>query len=136
VLYKLVEDKHVLAIDEPLSVRATKPALYRIADTSLRFYLAAGLRAEQARQVLSSGHADRPPMGRKLWYAGSVKWLDRPFGSQDLAALQRGAPEVPGFDPGKTALIGVSSTGFTDSAAANLAFRWLPEDIVSAFAVV
>src|SRR5580692_9653638 len=42
VLHRLVEDKHVLAIDEPLSVRATKPALYRIADTSLRFYLAIG----------------------------------------------------------------------------------------------
>ena len=30
ILHRLVEDKHVLAIDEPLSVRSTKPALYRI----------------------------------------------------------------------------------------------------------
>ena len=37
------------------------------------------------------------------------------------------------FDPGETALIGVSCTGFTDSAAANLALCWLPEDIIRAF---
>jgi len=41
---------------------------------------------------------------------------------------------VPGFDPGETALIGVSCSGFTDSAATGLALRWLPEDIVGAFA--
>jgi hypothetical protein len=41
---------------------------------------------------------------------------------------------VPGFDPGETALISVSRTGFTDSAATSLALCWLPEDIVSAFA--
>lgn len=67
-------------------------------------------------------------------YAGSVKWLEHPLGSRDLAMLQRGAPLVPGFDPAETALIGVSCTGFTDSAAANLALRWLPEDIIRAFA--
>ena len=47
VLRRLVEDKHVLAIDEPLSARATKPALYRVADPSLRFYLAAGRAAHE-----------------------------------------------------------------------------------------
>jgi uncharacterized protein len=190
VLRRLVEDKHVLAIDEPLSVRATKPALYRVADTSLRFYLAIGRAAHELsrrgrgaaagtlisrrwaswrgravepviREALSLAAgdlpwpeasavggwwnrafdpeidlvgADRAPVARKLWYAGSVKWLDHPFGSRDLAALQRGAPLVPGFDPGETALISVSCTGFTDSAAANLALCWLPEDIIRAFA--
>ena len=180
----------MLAIDEPLSVRATKPALYRVADTSLRFYLAIGRAAHELsrrgraaaagtlisrrwaswrgraveptiREALSLAAADLPwpeatvvggwwnrafdpeidligadraPVARKLWYAGSVKWLDHPFGSRDLAALQRGAPQVPGFDPGETALISVSCTGFTDSAAANLALRWLPEDIIRAFA--
>jgi hypothetical protein len=33
-------------------------------------------------------------------------------------------------------LIGVSCAGFTDSAAANLALRWLPEDIIGAFALM
>lgn len=78
--------------------------------------------------------ADRAPVARKLWYAGSVKWLDRPFGAPDLAVLQRSAPQVPGFDPGQAALIGVSRSGFTDSATTNLALCWLPGDIISAFA--
>jgi hypothetical protein len=63
-----------------------------------------------------------------------VKWLDQPFGTGELVELQRAAPQVPGFDPGETALISVSRTGFTDSAATSLALCWLPEDIVSAFA--
>jgi uncharacterized protein len=190
VLRQLVENKHVLAIDEPLSVRATKPALYRVADPSLRFYLAAGRAAHELsrrgrataasalisrrwaswrgravepviREALSLAAADLPwpeaaatggwwnrafdpeidlvgadraPVATKLWYAGSVKWLDHPFGSRDLAALQRGAPQVPGFDPDETALIGVSRAGFTDSALMDLALRWLPDDIIRAFA--
>jgi hypothetical protein len=189
ILRRLVADKHVLALDEPLSVRATKPALYRVADSSLRFYLAIGRaahdlsrrgRAEAAaslvtrrwpswrgraveptiREALSLAAAelpwpeapvvgawwnrafdpeidlvgaDRGPVARRLWYAGSVKWLDHPFGSRDLAALQRGAPLIPGFEPRETALIGVSCAGFADSAATDLALRWRPEDIVGAF---
>jgi hypothetical protein len=189
VLHRLVEDKHVLALDEPLSVRATRPALYRVADSSLRFCLAIGRaahdlskrgRAEAAaslvtrrwpswrgraveptiREALSLAAADLPwpeaivvggwwnrafdpeidlvgadrgPVARKLWYAGSVKWLDHPFGSRDLAALQRGAPLVPGFEPRATALIGVSCAGFADSAATDLMLCWRPEDIVRAF---
>jgi hypothetical protein len=78
--------------------------------------------------------ADRGPVARKLWYVGSVKWLDQPFGRRDLAALQRGAPQVPGFNPRETALISVSCTGFTDSAATGLALCWLPGDVVGAFA--
>jgi AAA+ ATPase superfamily predicted ATPase len=190
ILHRLVEDKHVLAIDEPLSVRPTKPALYRVADPSLRFYLAVGRaahelsrrgRAEAAATLISRRWAswrgravepvirdalslaaadlpwpeaaavgswwnrafdpeidligaDRAPVATKLWYAGSVKWLDHPFGSRDLAALQHGAPQVPGFDAEETALIGVSCAGFADAAATNLALRWLPADVVGAFA--
>ena len=190
LLHRLVEDKHVLAIDEPLSVRPTKPALYRVADPSLRFYLAAGRAAHELSRrgraaaagtlisrrwaswrgravepvirealILAAADlpwpeaiavggwwnrafdpeidligADRAPVATKLWYAGSVKWLDHPFGSRDLAALQRGAAQVPGFDPEGTALIGVSCAGFVDAAATNLALRWLPADVVAAFA--
>lgn len=32
--------------------------------------------------------ADRGAVARKLWYAGSVKWLDHPFGSRDLRYLR------------------------------------------------
>jgi uncharacterized protein len=40
LLRRLVKDKRVLALDEPLSTVAGKPALYRIADSNLRLYLA------------------------------------------------------------------------------------------------
>jgi uncharacterized protein len=190
VLRRLVEDKHALAIDEPLSLRATKPSLYRVADTSLRFYLAIGRAAHELsrrgrsaaagtlisrrwpswrgravepviREALSLAAAglpwpeasavggwwnrafdpevdlvggDHAPVATRLWYVGSVKWLDSPLGSGDLATLQRAAPSVPGFDLAKTAMIGVSRAGFTDAAAANLAHCWHPENIVQAFA--
>jgi AAA+ ATPase superfamily predicted ATPase len=190
VLRRLVEDKHVLAIDEPLSVQASKPALYRVADPNLRFYLAMGRAAhELSRRGRSAGAAtlitrrwaswrgravepliqealslaaadlpwpeatvvggwwnrafdpeidligaDRAPVARKLWYAGSVKWLDSPFGSRDLAALQRGVTHVPGYEPDQTALISVSCSGFTDTMAESLALAWRPEDVVRAFA--
>ena len=51
LLHGLVEDKGVLAVDEPLSTKPGRPALYRVADSSLRLYLAV-LRAaqEQARR--------------------------------------------------------------------------------------
>ena len=62
-----------------------KPAIYRAADSSLRFYLAIGRTA--------------PEFTRTLCYAGSVEWLDQPFDNRDLATLQRGAVQVPGFDP-------------------------------------
>jgi AAA+ ATPase superfamily predicted ATPase len=46
LLRRLVEEKRVLAMDEPTSTRPGKPALYRIADSNLRLYLGA-LRSAQ-----------------------------------------------------------------------------------------
>jgi hypothetical protein len=40
LLRRLVEEKRVLAMDEPLSTRPGKPSLYRVADSNLRLYLA------------------------------------------------------------------------------------------------
>jgi hypothetical protein len=77
--------------------------------------------------------ADREPVAGRLWYAGSVKWADDPFDGQDLAALRRGVTQVPGYDPAETVLVGVSCGGFADAAAASLALRWVPKDIVGAF---
>jgi len=190
VLHRLVSDKRVLAIDEPLSVKAGKPALYRVADSSLRFYLAMGRSAHELtrrgraasaatlirrrwaswrgravepviREALALAAddlpwpeasavggwwnrafdpeidligADRAPIAGKLYYAGSVKWLDQPFDSRDLAALQRGTVLVPGFEHGDTSLVAVSRVGFADSTANHLSLRWLPSDVVSAFA--
>lgn len=47
VLRRLTDNKHVLAVDEPLSTQPGKPALYRVADSNLRFYLAAGRAAHE-----------------------------------------------------------------------------------------
>ncbi|MFD8967204.1 ATP-binding protein [Streptomyces sp. NPDC059568] len=46
ILHRLSEEKRVLAVDSPLSVKPGKPALYRVADSNLRLYLAA-LRSAQ-----------------------------------------------------------------------------------------
>lgn len=40
LLRRLVEEKHVLAVDHPLSTRPGKPAFYRVTDSNLRLYLA------------------------------------------------------------------------------------------------
>ena len=51
LLRRLVEEKRVLTVEEPLSTRPGKPALYRIADSNLRLYLAMLRQAhEQARR--------------------------------------------------------------------------------------
>jgi uncharacterized protein len=190
VLQRLTDDKHVLAVDEPLSDRPGKPRLYRVADSNLRFYLGIGRSAQelarrgrpaQARALvqrrwaswrgravepmirealsLSAGDlpwpeatavggwwnrafdpevdligADAAPVARVIYYAGSVKWLDRPFDEHDLAALRRGAPAVPGFAAERTALIAVSRAGVLDGVRGQLALSWGPDDVVGAFA--
>ncbi len=47
VLHRLVSDKRVVAVDEPLSTRPGRPALYRVADSNLRLYLHAGRSAHE-----------------------------------------------------------------------------------------
>jgi len=190
VLSRLVDEKHVLAIDEPLSERVGKPRLYRVADSNLRFYLGIGRslqelirrgRSAQARTVLhrrwaswrgravepmirealslSAGDlpwpqasavggwwnrsfdpeidligADAAPVAGTIYYAGSVKWLDRPFDERDLASLRHGAAAVPGFEPGRTALVAVSRAEILDSVSGQLALSWGPDNVVAAFA--
>jgi hypothetical protein len=148
-LRRLVEDKHVLAIDEPLSVRPTKPALYRVADSSLRSYLAIGRAAhELSRRGRATAAGTLITRRWASWRGRAVEPVIRE--ALSLAAADLPWPEavavggwwnrafdpplVPGFDPGETVLIGVSCTGFTDSATANLALGWLPGDIIRAFA--
>jgi len=67
LLHRLTEEKHVLAIDHPLSIRPGKPALYRIADSSLRFYLAAGRHAEEQVRRGRSDAAYR--LIQRRWHA-------------------------------------------------------------------
>lgn len=74
LLQRLTEEKRVLAIDHPLGTKPTKPALYRVADSNLRLYLAAGRAAqEQARR-------GRPDSGiallRRRWPAWRGKSVE------------------------------------------------------------
>jgi uncharacterized protein len=183
--------KPVLAADEPLSVRAGKPILYRVADSNLRFYLAIGRAAQEwirrgrptqantllrrrwtswrgravepvIREALSLSASDLPwpeaiavggwwnrafqpeidlvgadqaPVAREIYYAGSVKWLDRPFDDHDLAALQRDAIAIPGFEPRPGRLAAVSRAGTASGVSRQLALCWGPQDVVAAFSV-
>lgn len=55
LLHRLVQEKAVVAIDEPLSTRPDKPALYRVADSNLRLYLAI---LRDAQQLVMRGRAE------------------------------------------------------------------------------
>lgn len=189
ILHRLVADKHVLAADEPLSVKAGKPMLYRVADSNLRFYLAIGRDAQErtrrgrpaaaidivrrrwtswrgrvveplVREALLLAAddlpwaevgavggwwnrsfqpeidligADRAPVASTIYYAGSVKWLNRAFDAADLAALRRDAVAVPGFDAGRAGLVVVSRGGVSGEVAGQVALTWGPSDIIAAY---
>jgi hypothetical protein len=47
ILHRLTEDKHVLAVEEPLSTKHGKPALYRVADSNMSFYLRIGRHVQE-----------------------------------------------------------------------------------------
>jgi hypothetical protein len=55
LLHRLTEEKHVLHIDQPLATQPGKPPLYRIADSNLRFYLAA---LRQAEELVRRGRSE------------------------------------------------------------------------------
>jgi hypothetical protein len=91
LLRRLVEEKRVLAVDQPLSTRPGKPALYRVADSNLRFYLAMG------RAVQEHARRGRPDAGRALvrrrwtsWRGRAVEPLIR--NALELAALAGALP--------------------------------------------
>ncbi|KUO21245.1 AAA family ATPase [Streptomyces dysideae] len=192
LLRRLTDEKRILASDTPLSTSPGKPALYRVADSNLRLYLAA-LRSAQGlsrrgrpeaayrlvqrrwaawrgraveplvREALelaaASGDfpwpdtevvggwwnrrfspeidligADRSPVAGTLFFAGSVKWLGSPFDQHDLAALVRGAAQVPGFSPGGTGLAVVSLSGTAGSVTgAGVGLVWRAGDVVAAW---
>lgn len=50
LLRRLAEEKHVLAVDAPLSTRPGKPSLYRVSDSNLRLYLAVLRTAQEQAQ--------------------------------------------------------------------------------------
>lgn len=67
LLRRLVTDKQVLAVDEPLSTRPGKPALYRVADSNLRLYLAS---LRQSQELARRGQPEAAfRLAKRRWSA-------------------------------------------------------------------
>jgi hypothetical protein len=190
LLRKLTEEKQIIAVDHPLSTKAGRPALYRVADTNLRFYLAVGRAVqEQARRgrpragieilnrrwsswrgraveplvregleraAVAGGlpwseigvvggwwnrinnpevdlvGADKGPVAARVYFAGSVKWLNRPFDGRDLEVLRRSAEHVPGFERERGGLVVVSQSGVTFDPG-EVGVVWGPGEVLRAW---
>jgi hypothetical protein len=89
VLHRLVTDKHVLAADEPVSVRPGKPTLYRVADTNLRFYLAIGRAAQEWSR------RGRPASAKALLRRRWSSWRGRAVEPVIREALSLSASDLP-----------------------------------------
>jgi uncharacterized protein len=71
LLRRLTEEKRVFAVDHPFSTQPGKPALYRVADSNLRLYLAFGRTAqEQTRR-------GRPEAAIRLLHRRWSTWRGR-----------------------------------------------------------
>ncbi|MEU6660476.1 AAA family ATPase [Streptomyces sp. NPDC046821] len=195
ILRRLTHDKRVLTMTEPLSVKPGKPALYHVADSNLRLYLAMTRAAqEQARRgredaarrlverrwsswrgraveplireslllaaldgklpddtygdveavggwwnrrfdpELDLVGADRAPVARRIAFVGSVKWHDTPATRAHAEELAAAAPQVPGFQPGRTGLVLATRQGTAgDVSASGVSLVWQPHDVVGAW---
>lgn len=91
LLHKLTEDKQLIAVDHPLATRTGKPALYRVADSNLRLYLAV-LRgaAELVRRGRSSAAFGLVERRWATWRGRAVEPLVRE--SLELAAASEALP--------------------------------------------
>ncbi|ADD45080.1 hypothetical protein [Stackebrandtia nassauensis] len=107
ILRQLVEDKRVLARDEPLSTRPGKPTLYRIADAA--------------------------PVAKRVEFAGSIKWLESAFDGHDLSDLINAVANLPGFRRDSGLLI-VSLSGVDERADPRpVDVVWGPGDVLDAW---
>lgn len=75
--------------------------------------------------------ADREPTARRIFYTGSIKWLNSPFDRRDLAGLIADSARVPGAAPGETGLAVVSLSGVGPGVEADLV--WGPEELLNAW---
>ncbi|TMR14866.1 ATP-binding protein [Nonomuraea turkmeniaca] len=89
ILHKLTHDKRVVAMNEPLSTRPGKPALYHVADSNLRLYLAA------LRQTQEESRRGRPEVGfrgvERRWSAWRGRAVE-PLIRDSLAMAADGLP--------------------------------------------
>lgn len=91
LLRRLTEEKRVLASDAPLSTKPGKPALYRVADSNLRLYLAATRSAHELSRRGRSEAAFRVVERRwAAWRGRAVEPLIRQ--SLELAAASGDFP--------------------------------------------
>jgi len=133
LLRRLTAEKQILAIDEPLSTRPTKPALYRVADSNLRLYLG------MLRAVQEQARRGRPDAGFRLierrwtaWRGRAVEPIVRQ--SLELAALSERLPwpdvEAVGgwwnrqFDP-EIDLVGADRAPVADKIFFVGSIKWL-----------
>lgn len=131
VLRRLIDDKHVLAVDEPLSVRAGKPRLYRVADSNLRFYLGIG------RSVQEQVRRGRPAQARALLRRRWASWRGRAVEPMIREALSLSADDLSwpeaiavggwwnrAFDP-EVDLIGANATPVAGTIYYAGSVKWL-----------
>ena len=85
LLRQLTNDKQALAVDEPLSTRADKPALYRVADSNLRLYLAI------LRDVHNLAQRGRPDAGYAVFQNRWASWRGRGVEPLIRASLEQAA---------------------------------------------
>lgn len=85
LLRQLTDDKRVLAVDQPLSAQPGKPALYRVADSNLRLYLAI------LRQAHEQARRGRPDAAYRLVERRWTSWRGRA-----VEPLVREALEIAG----------------------------------------
>lgn len=133
LLERLVGEKHVLAVDQPLSTQPGKPALYRVADSNLRLYLGM-LRAahEQTRR-------GRPDVAFRLIERRWPSWRGRAVEPLVREALELGAlagalpwPDVAAvggwwnrqFDP-EIDLVGADRLGVATRLSFTGSIKWL-----------
>jgi AAA+ ATPase superfamily predicted ATPase len=85
LLRQLIDDKQVLAADEPVSATNGKPALYRVADSNLRLYL--GILRDVHQQTLRG----RPAAGQVLLQRRWSSWRGRAVEPLIRASLEQAA---------------------------------------------
>ncbi|WP_327042402.1 ATP-binding protein [Micromonospora ureilytica] len=94
LLHRLVEEKQILAVDKPLSTKPSKLAQYRIADSSLRLYLAILRDVHQLvlRDRSAAAHAILDSRWSS-WRGSAVEPIIR-----DALAISAGAGDLPWTD--------------------------------------
>lgn len=77
--------------------------------------------------------ADRSPVAGRIFFTGSIKWLNSPFDGHDLAALRAASAQVPGVD-GSAGRVIVSLSGLADGLSLRAdEVLWTAEDVVAAW---